>query len=50
VPALADRIPRLRDVFAGRHVNAHQAESLVADLISVNRRYEAHARLRVIVV
>jgi hypothetical protein len=27
--------------------NAHQVESLVANLISANRRYKAHAGLRV---
>jgi 8-hydroxy-5-deazaflavin:NADPH oxidoreductase len=47
VQALADRIPGMRGVFAGRLRNAHQVESLVANLISVNRRYKAHAGLRV---
>ncbi|MEU5401726.1 NADPH-dependent F420 reductase [Streptomyces sp. NPDC005963] len=47
VQALAGRIPGLRGVFAGRLRNAHQVESLVANLISVNRRYKAHAGLRV---
>ncbi|MFJ1600724.1 NADPH-dependent F420 reductase [Streptomyces sp. NPDC088261] len=47
VQALAARIPGIRGVFAGRLRNAHQVESLVANLISVNRRYKAHAGLRV---
>jgi NADPH-dependent F420 reductase len=47
VQALADRIPGMRGVFAGRLRNAHQVESLVANLISVNRRYKAHAGLRI---
>ncbi|MER6343765.1 NADPH-dependent F420 reductase [Streptomyces sp. NPDC001595] len=47
VQALASRIPGMRGIFAGRLRNAHQVESLVANLISVNRRYKAHAGLRV---
>lgn len=47
VQALAGRIPGMRGIFAGRLRNAHQVESLVANLISVNRRYRAHAGLRV---
>ncbi|MET9800682.1 NADPH-dependent F420 reductase [Streptomyces sp. NPDC006368] len=47
VQALAARIPGMRGVFAGRLRNAHQVEALVANLISVNRRYKAHAGLRV---
>ncbi|PPS90253.1 NADPH-dependent F420 reductase [Streptomyces sp. MH60] len=47
VQALAGRIPGMRGVFAGRLRGAHQVESLVANLISVNRRYKAHAGLRV---
>jgi NADPH-dependent F420 reductase len=47
VQALSARIPGMRGVFAGRLRNAHQVESLVANLISVNRRYKAHAGLRV---
>jgi 8-hydroxy-5-deazaflavin:NADPH oxidoreductase len=46
VQALASRIPGMRGVFAGRLRNAHQVEALVANLISVNRRYKAHAGLR----
>ncbi|MER5346314.1 reduced coenzyme F420:NADP oxidoreductase [Streptomyces sp. Ag82_O1-15] len=47
VQALAGRIPGMRGVFSGRLRNAHQVEALVANLISVNRRYKAHAGLRV---
>ncbi|MFC8453351.1 NADPH-dependent F420 reductase [Kitasatospora sp. NPDC057223] len=47
VQALASRIPGMRGIFAGRLRNAHQVESLVANLISVNRRYKAHAGLRI---
>jgi NADPH-dependent F420 reductase len=47
VQALANRIPGMRGIFAGRLRNAHQVESLVANLISVNRRYKAHAGLRI---
>ena len=46
VQALAGRIPGMRGIFAGRLRNSHQVESLVANLISVNRRYKAHAGLR----
>lgn len=47
VQALAGRIPGMRGIFAGRLRNAYQVEALVANLISVNRRYKAHAGLRV---
>ena len=47
VQALAGRIPGMRGVYAGRLRNAHQVEALTANLISVNRRYKAHAGLRV---
>ncbi|MEU9717297.1 NADPH-dependent F420 reductase [Streptomyces sp. NPDC047976] len=46
VQALAGRIPGMRGVFAGRLRNAHQVEAMVANLISTNRRYKAHAGLR----
>ncbi|MFF3558431.1 NADPH-dependent F420 reductase [Streptomyces sp. NPDC002574] len=46
VQALAGRIPGVRGVFAGRLRGAHQVEALVANLISVNRRYKAHAGVR----
>jgi NADPH-dependent F420 reductase len=47
VQALASRIPGMRGIYAGRLRNAHQVEALTANLISVNRRYKAHAGLRV---
>ena len=47
VQALVERIPGMRGVYAGRLRNAHQVEALVANLISVNRRYKAHAGLRI---
>ncbi|GAB2594641.1 NADPH-dependent F420 reductase [Streptomyces capparidis] len=46
VQALAGRIPGMRGIYAGRLRNAHQVEALVANLISANRRYKAHAGLR----
>ena len=47
VQALVDEIPGMRGIYAGRLRNAHQVEALTANLISVNRRYKAHAGLRV---
>jgi 8-hydroxy-5-deazaflavin:NADPH oxidoreductase len=47
VQALVAEIPGMRGVYAGRLRNAHQVEALTANLISVNRRYKAHAGLRV---
>jgi NADPH-dependent F420 reductase len=47
VQALAARIPGLRGVYAGRLRNAGQVEALTANLVSINRRYKAHAGLRV---
>ncbi|MGC4110178.1 MAG: NADPH-dependent F420 reductase [Nocardioides sp.] len=47
VRALADAIPGMRGVYAGRLRNAHQVEALTANLIAVNRRYKANAGLRV---
>lgn len=44
---LAARIPGVRGVFAGRLRNAAQVEALTANLISINRRYKAHAGIRV---
>lgn len=44
---LAGTIPGVRGVYAGRLRNAHQVEALTANLISVNRRYKAHAGIRV---
>ncbi|MBI1376870.1 MAG: NADPH-dependent F420 reductase [Frankiales bacterium] len=47
VQALAGRIAGMRGVYAGRLRNARQVEALTANLISVNRRYKAHAGIRV---
>ncbi len=47
VRALANRIPGMRGVYAGRLRNAAQVEALTANLISINRRYKAHAGFRV---
>ena len=47
VQQLVSRIPGMRGIYAGRLRNAHQVEALTANLISVNRRYQAHAGLRV---
>jgi len=47
VQALADTIPGIRGVYGGRIRNAHQVEALTANLISVNRRYKAHAGVRI---
>ena len=47
VQALAARIPGVRGVYAGRLRNARQVEALTVNLIAVNRRYKAHAGLRV---
>ncbi len=46
VQALAERIPGVRGVYAGRLRNCGQVEALTANLVSVNRRYKAHAGLR----
>ena len=47
VQDLAGVIPGVRGVYGGRLRNAHQVESLTANLISVNRRYRAHAGIRI---
>lgn len=47
VQALAGRIPGMRGVYAGRLRNCGQVEALTANLVSVNRRYKAHAGLRI---
>lgn len=47
VQDLCGVIPGVRGVFGGRLRNAHQVEALTANLISVNRRYKAHAGIRV---
>jgi NADPH-dependent F420 reductase len=47
VQALAARIPGARGLYAGRLRNCGQIEALTANLVSINRRYKAHAGLRV---
>jgi len=47
VQALAGRIPGMRGIYAGRLRNAAQVEALTVNLVSVNRRYKAHAGVRV---
>lgn len=47
VQDLCNVIPGVRGVFGGRLRNAHQVEALTANLISVNRRYKAHAGVRI---
>ena len=47
VIALANRIPGLRGIYAGRLRNAHQIEALTANLIAVNRRYKTLAGIRI---
>jgi len=47
VQALASRIPGMRGVYGGRLRNCGQVEAMTANLISINRRYKAHAGLRV---
>jgi NADPH-dependent F420 reductase len=47
VQALAGRIAGMRGVFAGRLRNAGQIEALTANLIAINKRYKAHAGIRV---
>jgi NADPH-dependent F420 reductase len=47
VQALAGRIPGVRGIHAGRLRNAGQVEALTANLIAINKRYKAHAGIRV---
>jgi NADPH-dependent F420 reductase len=47
VQALAGRLPGMRGIYAGRLRNARQVEALTVNLVSVNRRYKAHAGIRV---
>lgn len=47
VIALAAVIPGMRGIFAGRLGNAGQVEALTANLIAINRRYKAHAGIRI---
>ena len=47
VQALAELIPGARGIYAGRLRNAHQIEAFTANLIAINKRYKAHAGIRV---
>ncbi|CAB4886766.1 MAG: NADPH-dependent F420 reductase [Actinobacteria bacterium] len=47
VQALAQQIPGIRGIFAGRLRNCGQVEGMTANLISMNRRYKCHAGVRV---
>jgi 8-hydroxy-5-deazaflavin:NADPH oxidoreductase len=47
VQALAGRLPGVRGVYGGRLRNCGQIEALTANLVSVNRRYKAHAGVRI---
>jgi NADPH-dependent F420 reductase len=47
VQALAGQLPGMRGIYAGRLRNARQVEALTVNLVSVNRRYKAHAGIRV---
>jgi predicted dinucleotide-binding enzyme len=47
VQSLVDRIKGMRGIYGGRLRNAGQVEALTANLVSINRRYKAHAGLRV---
>jgi 8-hydroxy-5-deazaflavin:NADPH oxidoreductase len=47
VIAMAGEIPGMRGVYAGRLRNCGQVEALTANLVAINRRYSAHAGIRV---
>jgi 8-hydroxy-5-deazaflavin:NADPH oxidoreductase len=47
VIGLVDVIPGMRGIYAGRLRNAGQVEALTANLIAINRRYNAHAGIRI---
>ena len=47
VRELANVIPGVRGIYGGRLRNAHQVEALTANIIAINRRYKAHAGLRI---
>jgi 8-hydroxy-5-deazaflavin:NADPH oxidoreductase len=47
VIGLAAEIPGMRGVYGGRLRNCGQVEALTANLVSINRRYSAHAGIRV---
>ena len=47
VQGLAALLPGARGIYAGRLRNCGQVEALTANLVSVNRRYKAHAGIRI---
>lgn len=47
VQELVAQIPGARGVYGGRLRNAHQVEAFTANIISMNRRYKAHASLKI---
>jgi NADPH-dependent F420 reductase len=47
VQKLAERIAGCRGIYAGRLRNAGQVEAFTANLIAINRRYKAHAGLKI---
>jgi NADPH-dependent F420 reductase len=47
VRALAELMPGVRGVFAGRLRNAGQVEAITANLIAINRRYKARSGIRI---
>jgi hypothetical protein len=47
VISIANELPGVRGVFAGRLRNCGQIEALTANLVSINRRYKAHAGIRI---
>jgi 8-hydroxy-5-deazaflavin:NADPH oxidoreductase len=47
VQALAELLPGVRGVYAGRLRNCGQVEALTANLVAVNRRYKARAGVRI---
>jgi len=47
VQALAEQIPGIRGMYAGRLRNAHQVEAFTANLIAINRRYKTHSGVRI---
>ncbi|MBM3723322.1 MAG: NADPH-dependent F420 reductase [Actinobacteria bacterium] len=47
VQSLVQLIPGMRGIYGGRLRNSHQVEAMTANLISINKRYKAHAGLRV---
>jgi 8-hydroxy-5-deazaflavin:NADPH oxidoreductase len=47
VQALAAQIPGVRGVYGGRLRNCGQVEAFTANLVPINRRYKAHAGLRI---